>query len=154
MSPIIRAPKELWMGVLYLILGIAGLLIAQRYPIGTASRMGPGYLPSVICGLLVLFGVISLVRAVRLDGEPIGDLALKPLFLVLASVFAFAFLSLSAGLIIAIVALVMLSASASSYFAFSWKATTGLVLLVTFCSLVFVRGLGVPLPLIGTWFVG
>ncbi|GGE49277.1 hypothetical protein GCM10007276_28010 [Agaricicola taiwanensis] len=154
MSPTIRAPKEFWMGLLYLALGGAGILIAQHYPFGTASRMGPGYLPSLVCGLLMLFGVISLVRAVRLTGEPIGEIAFKPLFLVLLSVFAFAALSLRAGLVIAIIALVLISAAGSRYFTFSWKAMAGMLVLVAFCSLIFVRGLGVPLPLIGTWFTG
>jgi hypothetical protein len=154
MSPTIRAPKEFWMGLLYLAIGGAGLWFGQRYPMGTAGRMGPGYLPILICGLLMLFGMISLVRSVKMTGEPVGDLALKPLALVLLSVFSFAALSIPAGLIIAILALVLISAAASSYFAFSWKATAGLLALVGFCSLVFVRGLGVPLPLIGTWFTG
>ena len=44
-----------------------------------------------------------------------------------------------------------MSAAASEHFKFDWKATAGLVALVVFCALVFVKGLGVPMPLVGTW---
>ena len=44
------------------------------------------------------------------------------------------------------------SAAASEKFRFEWKAVLGLIVLIAFCALVFVMGLGVPMPLIGTWF--
>ena len=43
------------------------------------------------------------------------------------------------------------SAAASEKFRFEWKATVGLVGLIAFCSLVFVKGLGVPIHLIAPW---
>jgi hypothetical protein len=54
--------------------------------------------------------------------------------------------------VIALLALVLLSAAASEKFRFDWWAVLGLVGLIAFCSLVFVNGLGVPAPLIGSWF--
>lgn len=44
-----------------------------------------------------------------------------------------------------------MSAAASEKFRFEWTATAGLVGLVVFCSVVFVQGLGVPMPLVETW---
>ena len=64
---------------------------------------------------------------------------------------AFDFLIDTLGLIAAIVAMVLLSAAASEKFRFEWKATVGLVGLIAFCSLVFVKGLGVPMLLVGPW---
>ena len=148
----IRAPKEFWLGVLYLAFGAGGMWYALDYPLGTADRMGPGYLPCMISGLLLVFGAISLFRAVRLNGEAVGAIAWRPLICVLAGVLAFAILSERAGLIIAILALVLTSAAASTEFRFEWRAALGLLGFIAFCSLVFVTGLGVPLPLLGTWF--
>ena len=148
----IRAPREFWLGLVYLAFGGFGLWFAQDYPMGTAGRMGPGYMPSAVCLLLILFAVISFVRSVQFTGEPVGTLALKPLLLVLAGVVAFAVLAEPLGLIGAILALVLLSAAGSSEFRLQWMPMLGLAGLIAFCSLVFVRGLGVPLPLIGTWF--
>ena len=51
-------------------------------------------------------------------------------------------------------ALILISAAASIHFKFDWKALGALVVLVVFCALVFVKGLGVPMPLLGTWFGG
>lgn len=148
----IRAPREFWLGLVYLAFGGGGLWFAQDYPMGTAGRMGPGYMPSVVCLLLILFAIISFTRSVQLTGEPVGSLALKPLLLVLAGVIAFAMLAEPVGLIAAILALVLLSAAGSTEFRLHWKPLLGLAGLIVFCSLVFVRGLGVPLPLLGTWF--
>jgi hypothetical protein len=54
------------------------------------------------------------------------------------------------GLIVALLILVLVSAAASVKFSFDWRAVAGLFLLIAFCSLVFVKGLGVPMPLVGT----
>jgi hypothetical protein len=148
----IRAPREFWLGLVYLTFGAGGLWFAQDYPMGTAGRMGPGYMPTAVCLLLILFAVISFARSVQLTGEPVGALALKPLLLVLAGVIAFALLAEPLGLIGAIIALVMLSAAGSPEFRLHWAPMLGLVGLIVFCGAVFVWGLGVPLPLLGTWF--
>ena len=55
---------------------------------------------------------------------------------------------------IALLVLVLMCASASEKFSFDTKAIAGLVGLVAFCVLVFVKGLGVPMPLLGSWFGG
>ena len=64
---------------------------------------------------------------------------------------AFGILLPTAGLVIAMLVMVLMSAAASEKFRFEWAATAGLVVLVVFCSLVFVKGLGVPMPLVGFW---
>src|SRR5690606_10842575 len=102
--------------------------------------------------LLLLFGVVSLLRSVRLSGEPIGALSLKPLLLVLSSVIAFAALVVPFGLVAGIITLVLLSAAASPEFRFGWLPALGLLGLTAFCCAVFVWGLGIPLTLFGTWF--
>jgi zinc transporter ZupT len=47
---------------------------------------------------------------------------------------------------------VLVSASASNEFRLDGKAFAGLVALIAFCILVFVKGLGVPMPIVGSWF--
>ena len=116
--------------------------------------MGPGYFPLLISCLLVLFGLVSIVRSLRVTGEPVEPFAWKPMFLVVGAVFAFGLLINTAGLIVSLLVTVLMSAAASEKFSFDWKATLGLAALIAFCSLVFVKGLGVPLPLYGSWFGG
>jgi putative tricarboxylic transport membrane protein len=150
----IKNPKDFWTGVLYVAFGGAAFWIARDYGMGTASRMGPGYFPTVLSALLMVFGIIAIVRSLLVPGEAIGKLAYKSAALILAATVLFGFLLPRAGLIVALLVLVLVSASASEKFSFDWKAVGGLIALIAFCALVFVKGLGVPMPLFGSWFGG
>jgi Tripartite tricarboxylate transporter TctB family len=149
--PLVRSPKDFGAGLVYVAFGVAAVWIGRDYPFGTGARMGPGYFPSVLGGLLVLFGLAAVVRSFLQPGESIGTVAWKPLFLVVAATVAFAFLLPRIGLPVSLVILVLVSAAASERFRFDWRPALGLVALVAFCTLVFVTALGVPLPLFGTW---
>jgi putative tricarboxylic transport membrane protein len=102
----------------------------------------------------MLIGVISVVRSFIVPGDPLGKWAIKAAILIIGATVLFGFLIIRAGLIVALLALVLVSAAASEKFRFDWKALAGLVVLIAFCALVFVKGLGVPMPLVGTWFGG
>lgn len=147
-------PKDLrdfWAALLYLIIGVAALYMADDYEMGTAISMGPGYFPNVLSGLLVLIGAISLIRSFMVEGEPLQGFAFSKIFFVTLSIVAFALLVEGAGLAIAVVAVFFISALASKFF--NWKFTLGIALgAAVFCSLVFVKGLGIPLPIFGSWF--
>ncbi len=154
MSTLIKSPKDFWTGVMYVGFGAFAFWIARGYNFGTASRMGPGYFPSVLSGLLMLFGALALLRGVRKEGPPFGGFAWRQAAIVLASTVAFGFLLSRAGLVIALVVLILGSASASARFRFEWRALAAAIVLVLFCVLVFVKGLGLPIPLLGSWFGG
>jgi hypothetical protein len=149
-SPI-RNPKDFWAGILFLGFGTAFVYIGQDYRMGTARSMGPAYFPVVLGGLLAVVGAATLIRGVIRPGQPLRGFALKPLVLILASTVLFGFLLRGAGLPIAVAAMVLVSGLASIHF--RW---TGFVLLAlglaVFCSLVFIKGLGLPIPLVGRWF--
>jgi hypothetical protein len=44
-------------GALFLLAGVAVYFLAGQYPIGDAARMGPGYFPRLLGGVLVLLGL-------------------------------------------------------------------------------------------------
>ena len=146
---IVRNEKDFWTGLIYIVFGAAIMWIALDYPFGTAGRMGPGYFPRVLAGVQILLGLIAVGRSFIVPGEAVRSLAWKAMALVLGATTLFGLLIHTAGLIIALLALVLTSAAASEKFTFDWKAVAGLVVLITFCSLVFVKGLGVPMPLFG-----
>jgi len=150
----IKSQKDFGAGILYIAFGAVGFFIARDYGFGQASRMGPGYFPSVLSGLLLAFGLVAVIRSFIKPGEPVGAFAWRATAYVVISNVVFALLLIPAGLIIALIALILISAAASLHFKFDWKAAGALVVLVVFCALVFVRGLGVPMPLLGTWFGG
>jgi len=151
-SFVIRDQKNFWTGVLYIGFAVAVLLVGRGYNFGSASRMGPGYFPTVLAGLLFFFGLLALIRGMRKEGAPIGPIAWKAAALVLLSMAAFGFLLERAGLPISLVVLIVGCASASDRFRFEWKATMLAIGLILFCVLVFIKGLGLPMPVLGSWF--
>jgi hypothetical protein len=149
----IRSSKDFWTGLIYLFFGVSAILIARDYGMGTGGKMGPAYFPTILGGLLVVIGVIAVIRSFVVPGAPIGAFAFKGLILVTAAVLVFGFVVRSAGLVVALPLLVIISALASSRF--RWRPTLIMAAgLTIFCVLVFIKGLGIPLPIIGPWLGG
>lgn len=150
MPTFIRHPKDFWTGIIFLIFGLAAVIIGQDYQMGTAGRMGPGYFPTILGGLLALIGLAAMVRSFVRPGEAIGRFYLKNLALVSVAVLLFGFLMRDAGLLPAVIAVVMVSAYASPKF--TWLSTLLISIgLAVFCVLVFVKLLGLPMPMLGPW---
>lgn len=145
--------KDFWTGLIYIFFGSSAILIARGYGMGTAIKMGPAYLPSILGGLLIIIGMISLIRSILKKQTPITGITIKGLILVFVSTILFGLLVRGAGLIVALPILVLLSASASKNFRWlpSILMAVGLTL---FCTIVFLKGLGIPLPILGSWFGG
>jgi len=99
---------------------------------------------------LVLIGFVVLARSFLQRGEPIQGLAVKPMLLIIGATVLFGALLRGAGLLVALGALVMMSAWASRQF--RWPVALALAVgLAVFSALVFVRALGLPLPVVGSW---
>ena len=139
----IRNSKDFYAGLIFVFFGALSLLVARSYPMGTALRMGPGYLPTVLGSLLVLLGLIVTARALWLSGEAIKPLALRPLVFVLGATLAFALLIQSFGLIFATLALVIMSSVGGWEFRLREVAVLALVVTALAVAL-FVYGLGLP----------
>ncbi|KRB64203.1 tripartite tricarboxylate transporter TctB family protein [Noviherbaspirillum sp. Root189] len=151
MPNFIRNPQDFWSGVIFLVLGLAAVLIGREYAMGSAGRMGPAYFPSFLGGLLAVIGAISVGRSMFRSGEPIERIAIKNLLIILVAVVLFGLLIRGAGLVIAVIVLVMLSGFASQKFRVLPFLTVA-VGLAAFSALVFVVGLGLPMPILGSWF--
>ncbi|HEY3153953.1 MAG TPA: tripartite tricarboxylate transporter TctB family protein [Candidatus Binatia bacterium] len=149
----IRSTKDFWTGLIYIFFGSSAVLIARDYGMGTGGKMGPAYFPTILGGLLLIIGAISVIRSFISHGAPIGTFAFKGLALVSASVLLFGIVVRGAGLAIALPLLVIISAYASTRF--RWRPTLIMAVgLTIFCVLVFLKGLGIPLPIVGPWFGG
>lgn len=153
MPTFIRHPKDFWSGIVFLFFGLSAIVIGQDYEMGTAGRMGPAYFPSVLGGLLSLVGAASLIRSFFRQGEPIGRLYWRELVLVLVAVLLFGFLVRDAGLIPATLVLIMISSYAGQKF--NLKHSIALAIgAALFAVGLFVKLLGLPMPMLGPWFGG
>ncbi|MGL4959643.1 MAG: tripartite tricarboxylate transporter TctB family protein [Inquilinus sp.] len=147
----IRHPKDFWSGLIFLALAIGFGWIAQGYSMGRAIKMGPGYFPTVLAGILALIGLITLVRSFVLEGEGVGQWAWRGGAIVLGAMLLFGLLLRGGGLVVALLAVVFVGAAASVKFRVPVAAAAAVVL-AAFCVAVFVWGLGLPIPIFGRWF--
>ena len=151
MNPTARNAKDFWTGLIYLFVGSGALIVSRDYDMGTAVKMGPAYFPTILSVLLMGIGIISVLRSFLKSGSPVGAVAWKGIVLILASTLLFGVVVRGAGVLIALPILVIVSASASARF--SWKTSLAEAVGITvFCIVVFLKGLGVPLPILGSWF--
>lgn len=148
-----RNPRDFWTGLVYVAFGAVAVVLARGYGLGTTLRMGPGYFPTVLGAVLIGLGLISLARAWLREGGPVGPIRLTGLLAVCGATLAFGLLVRGAGLIVALPVLVVMSAYASAHF--RWRPTLALAAgLTIFCVAVFLKGLGVPVPVVGPWLGG
>jgi hypothetical protein len=143
----IRSNKDFWAGMMFLGTGAGAMFMARHYPFGSTLRMGPGYFPMVLSGILILFGIYITVRGLRRNEKIKGNWSLRALIVLPLSTAVFGVLMNLAGFIPALVALVFTSAVAGREF----KLVEVLLLtaLLTLLSVaVFIWGLGLPYPLI------
>ncbi len=112
-SALLRAPNDL-IAALFL-LACAGLAwwFGRGLSVGTAFRMGPGYIPRLLTWIILGFGLLLLLRAFVLHGPRLAPWPLRPLVLVLGGMLVFAFSVERAGLLIASLLVVGLAALAS-----------------------------------------
>ena len=102
--------------------------------------------------LLAVLGAVSIGRSLIRPGEAVSTFAWRPLALILGSTVLFGLLLAPAGVLIALPCLIVVAALASRNSRLNVTSIAALIGLVTFCVIVFVKGLGVPMPLIGPWF--
>lgn len=141
-------------GVVFIAAGLAFGTAALGYQLGTAFRMGPGYFPLVLAGTLVVLGAAVLVKAIVASGETDGGIGtlvpLRGFVLVLGALVLFGVGIRGLGFAPAVFLTVILAALASRRTTLVRAAVLAAGITV-FCILVFIVGLGVPLPLVGPW---
>jgi putative tricarboxylic transport membrane protein len=151
MPSFIRNAQDFCAGVIFLCFGLAAVLLGRSYPMGTTGDMGPAYFPSVLGGLLALVGAASVLRSTVLRGAALPRFAFRNAGLIIGGTVLFGLLIRAAGLPLAIIALVMAGGLASARF----RLRPFLALaagMAVFSVLVFVKGLALPMPVLGAWF--
>lgn len=141
----VKNPGELSFGLFLVAAGLFAWWLSSELRFGTAMRMGPGYMPIVLSWITIGFGVVLAARSLALEGPPLGAWPWRPTICVGAAIGAF--LSLEAVGLVAAVALVAILAGFGER-AMRWRESLMLAaFLAAFSALVFVVGLGLPMPL-------
>ena len=124
----------------------AGFSLAGQLSVGTAAAMGPGYVPRGLAILIMIYGLVLGVRARCSGRQSFPEIAWRPLLLLSASVALFAIL-------LPLVGLALSRASRSWSAQASPPTTCGCarmrcwrVALAAFAVLLFVKVLGLPIP--------
>jgi len=146
-----RNNRDFFAGLVYIGLGAAGMWMARDYPFGSALRMGPGYFPTVLGGMMVAFGIAVLVMGITNNEKMKGTWSWRALIVLPLSTGVFGYLMEEVGFIPAMAALIPLSAASGNEF--RWGEIILLTIgLTVICTGVFIYGLGLPYPLIkGLW---
>lgn len=137
-------------GLMFMAFAGAFAYFAKNLSLGTALRMGAGYFPLLLSGLLGLVGLVIFLRALSGEGGELRPVAWRGLILVTAAVLVFGFglSGLGLGPTVAISAVLATLASGQV----GWRGAAMLAaLLVVFTWAVFILGLGLPIAMIGSW---
>lgn len=142
----IRNNTDFFAGLMFIFIGSGAVFIARDYPIGSATRMGPGYFPVALGGLLFLFGVYIMVQGLIKKKKMEGSWSLKAWIILPIATIIFGWLMDHGGFVPALVALIFISAAAGDEF--SLREVLIMAVLLTVASVgLFIYALEMPYPL-------
>lgn len=136
-----------------LFMAIAGFFAWQGLGLdmGTTTRMGPGYFPMILSGLLFILGGVILFKAFgRPDDDPIRRFAWRGLLFILPAPVFFGLTVRGLGFVPALFVTTLIASQASARM--RPLAALALAVAVTVLStLIFSYGLGLPFRRLGPW---
>ena len=143
----LRNQRDFWSGMMFVAIGILFVFLSRQYQLGTAAKMGPGYFPTVLGGLLAVIGAITAFDSFAkhqpmLKLERVGW---KELILLLAGIALFATALPKLGVVISIILLITISAIASHEFRLR-DTLISIVVLLIMSYFVFIKGLELQFP--------
>ena len=148
-----RAVTDILAGLIFVAFGLAFATASLRYELGTPLRMGPGYFPLVLGGILVVLGLFiagkGLIPSSGAEGR-FGSVPWRALILLVVAVLFFGLTVRGLGLVPATAVTALLTALAS-YRTGILAAVAIAAGLTVLCVLIFVLALQLRLPLFGPW---
>jgi hypothetical protein len=142
----IKNPEDFWAGMMFIGFGLLAIIVARDYPMGSAMRMGPGYFPTWLGGLLILIGLSVSAMGLRTQGNPLTPFAWKPAIVLSLSFFAFGWSIDTIGFVPALVGVIALSSLAGKR-VYILELIVLTIVLVLLAIGVFVYGIELPLRL-------
>ena len=144
----IKSQRDFFSGLMFLVVGLAFAYGATDYSMGVAARPGPGYFPMILSVLMAILGAIVVFTSLTIEvegGDPVGDIAWRPLLVIVLAIALFGALLPRAGLVITVPILIIAVSFAGDEFKWFGVVISSVVLTI-FAWLVFVKGLGLTIP--------
>ncbi len=144
----VRRPGDFWAGLVFVFFGVSAMILSWGYQIGKAAKMGPGYFPFALGGILAVLGFVIAAKSLSKEKPMTKSLPVpwRPLIVVLCSVLLFGLLLPHVGFVVSVFGLVFLSSTASHEFR-AKEAFLNAVVLLLLVLLVFVYLLQTQVPL-------
>ena len=108
--------KDFLAGLLMISVGAIAFYMALDYPFGSALRMGPGYFPRVLAGILMTFGLYVMIRGIKSGEKVEGAWGWKALAFITVAFVVFGWLMDRIGMIPSLVVMFFLAALAGHQF--------------------------------------
>src|SRR5690554_5149586 len=108
----VKASQDAVLGLIFMAIGLFAFYVAIGYPIGTASRMGPGYFPAIIALVLAGVGATLLLRSRFTESLPMTGLPVRPILLITAAIVLFGLVVKGLGMPLSVLLLVLVAATA------------------------------------------
>ncbi|MBY0269917.1 MAG: tripartite tricarboxylate transporter TctB family protein [Burkholderiales bacterium] len=141
----ITSQENFWSGVMFITFGLAAIFIAQDYPFGSSSRMGPGYFPTWLGIILTLLGIAISVTGFKVQGEGIGKFAWKAMAFLSTAFVLFGWAIDRIGFVPAMFIIIFLAAAGRDFRI--KEVLVSSIVLVIGCWALFIKGLELPFPL-------
>ena len=146
----VTASKDLYSGVIFVVIAAIFAFSASNLKLGTAQQMGPGYVPVILCAILAALGIWLIVLGFLRTEEPAAGANLRSIAFVTGGVVAFVLVIRPLGLIPAVAICSMFMSLASAQFRLLSSLATALVLSAA-CWGIFIFGLHLPWTAFGPW---
>jgi hypothetical protein len=147
--------KDVLSGLLFIIIALLGLWLSRDYPIGTALRMGTGYVPRLLCWILLGLGTVILVQGLReaqtARALSVGDgSAWRPVVFVTASLVIYGLSIERLGLVVSILLLIAVGSVAARGLQ-PLETLVAALVLIALSWAIFIVGLGLTIPVWPEW---
>lgn len=133
-------------GLIFTGLGAGVVYASTSYDFGSIARMGPGFFPRVLGILLTILGLVITTRGVLTPRAKLTIERLRPIVAIGGSLVAFGWILPRFGFAPALIASCLLAMAAIQRSSLKEMALLP-ILLCAFCSIVFIYGLGLAIPL-------
>lgn len=145
----IKSQRDFFSGLMFIVVGVIFAVGATNYSMGSSAKPGAGYFPLMLSVIMAILGAIVLFKSLTIEtegGDPVGDIAWRPLLVIVASITVFGLALPRLGMFVTIPLLIIMVSFAGDEF--SWKGVIATSVMLTIGSwVIFIWGLNLTIPL-------